>query len=307
MYNQLVSCCLVGAAVSMFAQTHSAPSEPLAAVVRQVDHIVVQADTAEDAKSLWSVFSKTLNLPTAWPPAAYKGFFSGGVNAGNVNLEFAYSADESAAPPSVGKQVSRARFGGLGLEPEPLGQAVAELDRLAVRHGKSDAYQIEEGGKKVTLWTTVYLDELSKNMDIFLCEYSSDLFLTNNPPRKDIQDNRRYLAAQLKQRNGGALGIDAVKEVVIGTSDYEATAKLWEKLLNEKTPSSGGELKASQGPSIRLVRSASDSIQSIVVRVADLGRARQFLIENGLLGQGVRNGVAIDPAKLMGIRVQFVE
>jgi hypothetical protein len=277
-------------------------------VVRQVDHIIVEADTVAHAKSLWSVFSRTLNLPIAWPPADYKGFFSGGVNAGNVNLEFAHFEDESAPPSSTGKQVASARFSGLGLEPVPLTEAVATLDALALRHGKPDAYQAQNGaGKKLTLWTTVYLYELSKNMDIFLCEYSKDLFRSDNPPRRDIQDNRQYLRDQLEQREGGPLGIDSVKDIVIETSNYDTTASLWEKLLNKKAPPSGEELKPSQGPALRLVPSGSDAIRSIVVRVADLGRARRFLKENGLLGHEVKNGIAIDPAKLMGIDVQFVQ
>ena len=51
----------------------------------------------------------------------------------------------------------------------PLAEAVARLDELGLRHSKPDAYQQaqDETGKKLILWTTVYLDELSKNMDIF--------------------------------------------------------------------------------------------------------------------------------------------
>lgn len=308
MNNKLLSVCLVSMAASLFAQTELTAAKLRSPIVRQVDHIIVQTDTAANAKSLWSLFSKTLNLPIAWPPADYKGFFSGGVNAGNVNLEFAYDQDDSPPPSSMRRQPATARFSGLGLEPEPLQQAVASLDRLGVRHGKPDAYQAQdETGKKLTLWTTVYLDELSKNMDIFLCEYNSDLFRTDTPPRQDIQDNRRYLADQLKQRDGGPLGIDSVKEVVIETSNYDTTASLWGKLLNERTPPPGEALKASQGPALRLVLTGSNTIRSIVVRVADLGRARRFLKQNGLLGHEVKNGILIDPDKLMGIEIQLVE
>ena len=103
------------------------------------------------------------------------------------------------------------------------------------------------------------------------------------------------------------MGIDSIKEIVIETSNYETTANLWGKLLNENPPPRGEELKASQGPAFRLVPSGSDAIRSIVVRVADLGRARRFLKANGLLGEDVKHRIVIDPAKLMGIDVQFVE
>ena len=308
MNNRLLSVCLAGMAASSFAQTALPAAKPRSPIVRQVDHIIVQADTIANAKSLWSLFSETLNLPIAWAPTDYNGFFSGGVNAGNVNLEFAYAEDESPPPSSKRRQPPTAMFSGLGLEPEPLQQAVASLDRLGVRHGKPDAYQAQdETGKKRTLWTTVYLDELSNDMDVFLCEYNRDLFRTDTPPRQDVQDNRRYLADQLKQRDGGPLGIDSVQEVVIETSKYDTTASLWGKLLHEKTPLPGEALKASPGPALRLVLTGSNRIRSIVVRVADLGRARRFLQQNGLLGRDVKNGILIDPAKLMGIEIQLVK
>jgi len=191
----------------------------------------------------------------------------------------------------------------------PLADAIARLDELGLRHSKPDAYQQtqDETGEKLTLWTTVYLDELSQNMDIFLCEYSNDLFRTDNPPRRDIQDNRRYLTDQLKQRHGGPLGIDSVKEVVIEASNYKTTASLWGKLLDKKTPSPGEALKASQGPALRLVPSGTDAIRSIVVQVPDLGRARRFLKENGLLEEELKDKIVIDPTKLMGLEVQVVQ
>src|SRR5580692_5832729 len=36
------------------------PSKPRLAIVRQVDHIIISADTVEDAKALWSLFSEKL-------------------------------------------------------------------------------------------------------------------------------------------------------------------------------------------------------------------------------------------------------
>lgn len=305
MTHQLVGVCLVGMVVSAFGETR-APAAHSSAVVRQIDHIVVQVDTVSDARTLWSIFSKTLDLPIAWPPADYKGFFSGGVSAGNVNLEFAYSAEESTPRPTAGEQLPHARFGGLGLEPEPLTRAITELNRLSVRHGEPDAYQVQDkDGNKVTLWTTVYLDELSKNMDVFLCEYSDDIFRSTDPPRENIEADRRYLTNQLKQRQGGPLGIDAVKEVVIDTSDYKTTASLWERLLG--IPARAGVFNGSGGPAIRLLSSADDRIQSIVVRVADLTRARRSLEKTGLLGYARKDVIVLDPSKLMGIDVQLVQ
>ena len=307
MRNKLIGVmCLAYMAAAAAGQV---PSKPRLAIVRQVDHIIISADTVEDAKALWSLFSEKLKLPVAWPPAQYEGFFSGGVNAGNVNLEFVYSRDESVESHSTGPPSTNARFGGLGLEPEPLAQALPELEQLGLHHGQPDPYQKkDQSGNKTTLWTTVTLDDVSKNdLDVFLCEYSPDLFRMNNPPRRDIQEHRRYLKDLLRQRGGGPMGIELVKEIVIGTSDYEATVRLWQKLLGPDARASGGAWHPAAGPAIRFIPSASDGIQSILVRVEDIGRARRFLQASGLLGRDEKSRVAIGPKKVMGIDVQFVQ
>ena len=302
MRNKLIGVmCLAYLATAAAGQV---PSKPRLAIVRQVDHIIISTDAVEDAKALWSLFSEQLKLPVAWPPAQYGGFFSGGVNAGNVNLEFVYSSNESVESHSTGQPSTNARFSGLGLEPEPLAQALPELEQLGLHHGQPDPYQKkDQSGNKTTLWTTVTLDDVSKNdMDVFLCEYSPNIFR----PRRDIQENRRYLKDQLRQRGGGPMGIELVKEIVIGTSDYEATVRLWQKLLGPDARASRGVWHPPVGPAIRFTPSASDGIQSIVVRVAALGRARRFLQASGLLGRDAKSRIAITPNKVMGIDVQFL-
>jgi hypothetical protein len=303
MRNKLIG--LICLAYMAAAAAGQVPSKPRLAIVRQIDHIIISADTVEDAKALWSLFSEQLKLPVAWPPSQYEGFFSGGVNAGNVNLEFVYSRDESVESHSTAQPSTNARFSGLGLEPQPLAQALPQLEQLGLRHGQPDPYQTkDQSGNKTTLWTTVSLDDVSKNdMDVFLCEYSPNLFR----PRRDIQENRRYLKDQLRQRGGGPMGIELVKEIVIGTSDYEATVRLWQKLLDPDARASGGVWHPAVGPTIRFTPSASDGIQSIVVRVAALGRARRFLQASGLLGRDAKSRIVIARNKVMGIDVQFVQ
>lgn len=303
MRNKLIGVtCLVYLAAAAAGQP---PSKPRLALVQQVDHIIISAETVDDAKALCSLFSEQLELPVAWPPAQYGGFFSGGVNAGNVNLEFAYSRNESVESHSTGQPSTHARFSGLGLEPEPLAQALPELEQLGLHHGQPDPYQKEDqSGNKTTLWTTVSLDDVSKDgMDVFLCEYSPNVFR----PRRDIQENRRYLNDQLRQRGGGPLGIELVKEIVIGTSDYEATVRLWRKLLGPDARAAGGVLHPAAGPAIRFTPSASDGIQSVVFRVVSLGRARRFLQASGLLGRDAKSRIAIAPNKVMGGDFQFVQ
>jgi hypothetical protein len=120
-----VTICIVLWCIASAASGQAPPSG--APVVRQVDHIMVTADSIADAKTLWLLFIEKLQLPVAWPPAQYENFFSGGVNLGNVNLEFVYFNDSATSghPPAR----RWARFSGIELEPEPLAVTIPELDR----------------------------------------------------------------------------------------------------------------------------------------------------------------------------------
>lgn len=68
-------------------------------LVKKVDHIVVQTD---DPKGLFDLMTEPLGLPAAWPVAVYTGFSTGGIHAGNVNIEHLTSANpkmpQSTAP-----------------------------------------------------------------------------------------------------------------------------------------------------------------------------------------------------------------
>ncbi len=68
-------------------------------LVKKVDHIVVQTD---DPKGLFDLMAETLGLPVAWTLAVYPGFSTGGIHAGNVNIELLTSANpkmpQSMAP-----------------------------------------------------------------------------------------------------------------------------------------------------------------------------------------------------------------
>jgi hypothetical protein len=65
-------------------------------VIRQVDHILIESG---DPKALFSFFADTLQLPIAWPISENQGYTTGGVGAGNVNLElFRYARIRKGLP-----------------------------------------------------------------------------------------------------------------------------------------------------------------------------------------------------------------
>jgi len=301
----LVCLACLGTAVS--AQVESKRSEGKQ-IVRQVDHIVIRLDTTADAEALWSLFSEKLKLPIAWPPGDYGDFFSGGVSVGNVNLEFAYLSSRWLHSHSTPQFHTRAQLFGLGLEPEPLTLALRRLERRGLQHGQLEHHQIKDrDGSALTLWTQVALPDVSREMSIFLCEYNPIIWRMSDPPHEDIEEARRALRDELRERDGGPAGVLSVKEILIGTSDYKATRQRWETLLGATAGEFAGHWQPGAGPAIRVAPAPADGIQSIVIRVAGLDRARRFLQANGLLGRSTKTTIAMDRDKLMGIGVQLVE
>jgi hypothetical protein len=132
---------------------------------------------------------------------------------------------------------------------------------------------------------------------VFLSEYS--------PTYLDVEQRRAGLQKQLTDSGGGPLGVVAVKEVVIGASDFEPSRRLWRRLLDSE--SSPGIWQVGDGPAIHVVPSAENAIQAIIVEVASLSRAKMFLREKGLLGPESVEELTIDPSRIGGLNIRLVE
>lgn len=70
-------------------------------VVKKVDHITI---SSTDAPGLFNFFTRELGLPVAWPLAEYPGFTTGGVQAGNVNIESLHMG-KSGAPATASADI----------------------------------------------------------------------------------------------------------------------------------------------------------------------------------------------------------
>jgi hypothetical protein len=111
----------------------------------------------------------------------------------------------------------------------------------------------------------------------------------------------------LAESGGGPLGVEAVKEVIVGVTDLEAARGLWQKLL-DPTPVSGPHTwQVSDGPAIRLVQARENTTQGLVITVASLRRAKTFLRERGLLATDSEREATIDPARIHGLNIRAVE
>jgi hypothetical protein len=287
------STAIMSALLLIASRVSGVAQERLRPLVRQVDHILLE--TAE-TRSLFDFFTRELQLPVAWPLADSPGFQSGGVGAGNVNLEiFRF------AVPKRGTAGPQSRFLGLAFQPYPLSTSLAGLDARGLRHEPPQHYvSTLPNGKQGALWTTVMLPELSNpEMSVFLCEYS--------PEYLNVEVRRKQLVGELALKKGGTLGIEAVKEIVIGTTHLNKDRSGWRKLFQPAAASDDIVWRAGDGPAIRLVTSGKPGIRRIILKVKSLVRAKETLRVRHWLGSVTADAVAIDPRAVRGLGIWLSE
>src|SRR5215217_6229838 len=62
-------------------------------IVRRIDHLIVRVNDRH-YDEFYALLSDTMRLPTPWPPTEHPALRSGGIFAGNVDLEILYIPDE---------------------------------------------------------------------------------------------------------------------------------------------------------------------------------------------------------------------
>ena len=278
--------------VGLAGQRHTA--EP---PIRQLDHVMIKAT---DPREVFTFFTETLGLPVAWPLEERGGVMSGGVGFGNVNVEAIRFPGQRALP-------SRAEVTGFGFEPSSMPACLEELQRRQVAHGPLRPLTVvDSGGARRTLFTNVTLLGLSDTalpvdatMHIFLSEYS--------PTYVNVDERRARLRSQLVNSGGGPLGVVAVKEVIVGAVDLEVARQRWQKLLDPIPSTTSNTWQIGSGPAVRLVPANENRIQTLLIRVASLERAKAFLRDRQLLGADAAGQVTIDPSKVGGLDLRLVD
>ena len=288
---------LLLASVSMFdGCASSSETRSTSRPIRQVDHIMIR--TAEP-RELFAFFADTLQLPIAWPLMSPRaGVTTGGVGFGNVNIE---------AIQFPGQSDPRPRLLGFALEPSALDEALIEVNRRGLTCGElRPVVATGPDGSKRTLFTNVTLQQFSDSdspanarIHIFLSEYS--------PTFVNVEERRARLRAQLVNTGGGPLGVVDVKEVIIGAVDMETARKMWQKLLDPTPSARANTWQVGTGPAVRLVPAAENRVQALLIRVASLDRAKEFLRKKELLGIDAAGEVTIDPSKIGGLDLRLVE
>jgi catechol 2,3-dioxygenase-like lactoylglutathione lyase family enzyme len=271
-------------------------AQPTAPPIRRIDHVMIRAD---DPAKVCAFFTEVLRLPVAWPlMSPREGVATGGVGFGNVIVE-------AIRFPGQKGQSSRAQLLGLGFEPLSLAISLAELDRRGITYGeRRPLSSTAQDGSKKTLWTNVTLRQFSDGeaavatMHVFLSEYS--------PTYVNVEERRERLRKQLAESRGGPIGVEAVKEIVVGVTDLETARGLWQKLLDPTRPSESSAWQVGSGPAVRLVKANRNEIQEMVVSVSSLMRAKAFLRERALLGRETDEEATIEPSKMDGLNIRLV-
>ena len=280
----------VGAS-EIVSQTRGAASQP----IRQIDHIMIRTGSPQE---LYAFFTETLELPVAWPMTSPRaGVLTGGVGFGNVNVE---------AIQFPGQTDSRPRLAGFAFEPSGLEESLSELNRRGITSGeRRPLIAVGPDGSKNTLWTNVTLRQFSDadtaanaTLHIFLSEYNSSYV--------NVEERRSRLRKQLVERSGGPLGVLEVKEVIIGATDLQTARRLWQRLLDPARSATPDTWQVGNGPAIHLVSAAENRMQTMVIRVASLDRAKAFLRDKQLLGAESDGQAAIDPSKVGGLDIRLV-
>lgn len=265
----------------------SSPSEIRQPLVNKIEHFYA---TAPEAERLFRFFRDTLGLSEVWGFQAWGDFASGGVSLGNVAFEFAQWTPDNGQPLPT-------EFSGIAFEPfGDTDAAVAELTRRGIAHSKPDSNVYRTASGRMTGWVNTGLAAfLSGN--VFLCDYRD---------RSLVRANRQSASDTLAGRGGGSLGIRALREIVIGVTDLDADRRHWRRLVDSSAQEADGRFTFGPGPAIRLVPAATATIQSMVLQVHSLERARSFLAGRHLLGDGDSRSVTIAPSAIDGLRVILV-
>ncbi len=254
-------------------------------VVKKIDHITISTNQAQD---LFTTLSTTLDLPVAWPFSAYPGFSTGGIQAGNVNLETLGLGD-----PVPGEEGAASIYG-IVFEPYSIDTIMAPLADRGTDPSDPQVQMREIGGQQVPYWTNVTLNALcTPNYIVYLCEYSDAA--------------KAALEGNTATGPLGDLGVMGVSKLVIGSKDAEALREQWRQAFAPSSMNNDGLMNIGSGPASEIVSASADAIQSLVFEVKSLRAARDFLDAHGLLGDSSGNELRIIPSKVQGLDIRIIQ
>ena len=220
----------------------------------------------------------------------YSGFASGGVSAGNVNLEALVFNPARIDTPS--------KIIGIAFEPEgSTEQILAALDQRDIVHSQPEPFEMGSGEKKPKLWTTMRLPDMLPGSLIFFCEYHF----------YNVSKRRESLDKKLENIQGGPTGLVKLDEIVIKIKDMTSALTRWQSLLSPHPMTEDHLFAVGKGPAIRFVKGDSDCVSSLKFKVRSLNQARDFLAQKGILGEVDATKIKTDPSMFWDLLFEFSE
>ncbi|MBL0311669.1 MAG: hypothetical protein IPP78_02935 [Holophagaceae bacterium] len=256
-------------------------------VVRTLDHVMIEA---EDPTVLLRLFVEGFGLPVAWEFGDYGDLWSGGVCAGNLNLEFCRFKEKRFGKPDIWEGADGgARLGGLAFESTmPISEAVSMLAGWGVPFGSGIASEN---------WTELEIQGLLDAPGIaFLVEYNFDHDAWQG-------GHRDAFAAS----GGGSLGLVGVQEIQIGVRDPQEATPAWGRFLCDIPKVDAAAWRLAEQLALRLVPWGKDEIASLMLRVKSVETTMAFLKDAGIPALESLDGVALDPAVTQGLHFQLVD
>lgn len=209
------------------------------------------------------MLTEQFGLPVVWDYQNWGGFSSGGITLGNVVLELI--ARES---------VQNLTYYGIALEPnQSLKRTKPYLDSVNISHGRIS---------RAAEWSTMSLTNLlPDDINLFLCDYHD---------REFIALDRKKAVDKLLVKNGGTLGIQLLKEIVIGIKDPVEFENELAKIPG--IVKKGNEFHFSEGPNLKLIESEALSL-TLLIQVKSMDKAKLELEALGLKTKITEQGVEL--------------
>ncbi|MFC2089743.1 hypothetical protein ACFLT1_03125 [Bacteroidota bacterium] len=241
------------------------------AQINKIEHFYISSPHSED---LYTIFTTEFNLPVVWDYQTFGAFSSGAVTFGNVVFEFVSNSSEQNSV-----------YYGIALEPNQTASEVEPiLDSFNISHGLTEKYPllIDDGEINVG-WTNISLNHMLPDLvNLFLCDYHD---------REFIKYGREEAANHLRKIKGGILGIEYLKELVVGTEEPR-------RYLNEltKVPGTKNEdnvIIFSEGPDLKLIKSDIPFI-GLLIKVRSIENAKNQLHILGIAIKVTDKGLILD-------------
>lgn len=244
------------------------------------------------------IFVKTFGLPVSWPLQSNDFASCGWVTLGNTNLEFWAASNNSDLP----SEDVLPLFHGLALEPLNLAESIHVLGERGIRCKAPRPYVTQTaGGRDVTNFTnSVVMDVSSPLVCIFFCEWGVEG--TIFPWKQPLTTVERKLKEQqqLSACDGGKLGITGLVEVeMLCTRIHETKAKWLAMTGRSAMPIT------QDGVEVSFRAGSVDKINSIVIGVRSLAKARDVLAHAGLLGECLGKEVLMAHNACPGLHFRF--